>query len=115
VFPIGTTTVADDAADPSGNHSSCSFTVHVKGAAEQTTDLITAVNSLAVAGGIKNALLAKLNAAIIKIQENNTAAACGELQAFINLAEAQRGKAISAADADSLIVAATRIRSVIGC
>jgi len=115
VFPIGTTTVTDEAQDPSGNHSSCSFTIHVEGAAEQTADLITAVNNLATKAGTKNALLAKLNAALKKIQSNNSGAACGELQAFINLVDAQRGKAISTSDADSLIAAATQIRAVLGC
>jgi len=115
VFPIGTTTVNDDAQDPTGNHSSCSFTIHVKGAAEQTADLITAVNNLATKAGIRNALLVKLNVALKKIQSNNTGAACGALQAFINLVDAQRGKAVTAGDADSLIAAATQIRAVIGC
>jgi hypothetical protein len=44
-----------------------------------------------------------------------TAAACGELMAFINLVEAQSGKAISGSDEAALIHAATRIRAVIGC
>ena len=115
VFPIGTTTVNEDAKDPSGNDSTCSFTIHVKGAAEQAADLITAVNNLATEHGIKNALLVKLNAALKNIQSNNAAAACGELKAFINLVAAQRGKAISTSDADSLTAAATQIRAVIGC
>jgi hypothetical protein len=46
VFAIGDTTVNSDAGDPSGNHATCSFTIHVKGAAEQIADLITAVNNL---------------------------------------------------------------------
>jgi hypothetical protein len=115
VFPIGTTTVNGDAADPSGNRASCSFTVHVKGAAEQTADLIAAVNGLATKAGIKNALFVKLSAALSHIQSGNLAAACGELNAFINLAEAQRDKAISTSDADALIAAVTRIRAVISC
>jgi hypothetical protein len=115
LFRIGTTTVNDDAGDPSGNHVSCSFTVHVKGAAEQTADLIAAVKGLATKDGVRNALLVKLNAALKHIQSPNMAAACGELGAFINLVDAQRGKAISMSDADALIVAATRIRAVIGC
>ena len=38
-FPIGTTTVQCTAADPAGNRSTGSFTVTVKGAAEQLSDL----------------------------------------------------------------------------
>src|SRR4030095_7072115 len=41
VFPIGTTTVNSAAQDPAGHQASCSFTVHVKGAAEQLTALVT--------------------------------------------------------------------------
>jgi hypothetical protein len=38
VFPIGTTTMNDDAKASTGNHSSCRFMVHAKDAAEQITD-----------------------------------------------------------------------------
>jgi len=115
VFAIGTTTVTGTALDPASNAASCSFTVHVKSAAEQTQDLTGDVNDLPIGNGLKNALLVKLNAALAAIARNNLSAACGELGAFINLAGAQAGKAISAADAAALIEDATRIRAVIGC
>jgi hypothetical protein len=73
------------------------------------------INNLAIDAGIKNALTVILNAALKNIQSENAPAACGELHAFIDLVEAQRSKAISSGDADSLIAAATRIRAVIGC
>src|SRR5205085_3405991 len=44
-FPIGTTTVHCTAMDASGNPEVCSFTMRVKGAAEQTRDLIVLVSS----------------------------------------------------------------------
>jgi hypothetical protein len=115
IFPIGTTIVQGDATDPSGNEASCSFTVHVKGAAEQTDDLIALVNGIDTLAGIRNALLVKLLAALKQIQDSNAPAACGELRAFADLAEAQRGKALSTSDADSLIAASTQIRAVLGC
>jgi hypothetical protein len=115
VFPIGTTTVSSDAVDPSGNGASCSFTVHVKGAAEQIADLVTSVDSSVTKAGVQNALLAKLNAALAHIQGNDTADACAELQAFIHQVEAQAGKAISTSDASALVTAAVQIRAVIGC
>ena len=114
-FAVGDSTAACTAADAASNQSSCSFNVHVKGAAEQTSDLIAAVNNLATKSGTKNALLAKLTTALDKLQSNNTAAACGPLQSFINEANAQRGKDITASDADALIAAATQIRAVDGC
>jgi hypothetical protein len=116
VFAIGTTAVTSTAQDPSGNQSSCSFTVHVKGAQEQLQDLITSVNNLAMSAGLKNALLAKLNAALASVQSGgSTGPACGQLAAFIDLVSAQAGKDLAVSDADALIVLATKIRAVIGC
>src|SRR5262249_47483074 len=64
VFPIGTTTVTVKVTDNSGNSNACSFTVKVKGANEQITDLTALVNGLqGVKAATKNALLVKLNAA----------------------------------------------------
>ncbi|MHC4906535.1 MAG: GLUG motif-containing protein [Planctomycetota bacterium] len=62
--------------------------------------------------GIANSLLAKLDAALKILEdsnENNDGAAVGSLGAFINAVNAQRGKKISEADADSLIAAAQQI------
>jgi hypothetical protein len=115
VFAIGTTSVTSTTTDPAGNGASCTFTIHVKSAAEQVADLVAAVEGLAIKPGIKNALLVKLNAALASLAASHMAAACGELMAFINLVEAQAGKAISSGDAAALINAATRIRAVIGC
>jgi hypothetical protein len=116
VFAIGDTTPTCTAVDPSSNQTSCSFKVHVKGAAEQIGDLITLVNGLDVSSaGVKKALLAKLDAALAGIQASNGNAACGSMQAFMNLVNAQRNKALSATDADALIAAATQIRAVVGC
>ena len=46
LFPVGDTTVTCTATDASGNSSTASFVVHVKGAAEKLRDLTTAVNAL---------------------------------------------------------------------
>jgi HYR domain len=114
VFAIGTTTVDSTAQDPSGNAASCSFTVHVKGAAEQLGDLITAVNGTSMKDGTRSGLLAKLNAALANLA-NKTSTACGPLGDFINLVQAHQGKDIVAAAGDALIEKATQIRTVIGC
>jgi hypothetical protein len=115
VFAIGTTTVNSTAQDPSGNQASCSFTVHVKGAAEQLGDLITAVTNLSAKEGTTMSLLAKLQTALARVQANDAASACGTLAAFINEVTAHSGKDISVADADALIAKATQIRTVLGC
>jgi hypothetical protein len=115
VFAIGTTTVTSATTDPAGNVASCAFTIHVKSAAEQTADLVAAVEALDTKPGIRNALLAKLNAALAALAASHIDAACGELMAVLHLVEAQTDKAISASDAATLLQAATRIRAVIGC
>jgi len=59
--------------------------------------------------GIENSLLAKIEAAIAKLEDGNPKndkAVINSLQAFINEVEAQRGKKISEDDADDLIAAA---------
>ncbi len=116
VFPIGDTTVEATATDASANQDACSFNVHVKGAAEQTADLLNAVAHLNLAkAGVQNALVLQLTAALASIQSNNLAAACGSLRSFIDIVEAQRNKTISSSDADYLVAAADQIRDVIGC
>jgi glycerophosphoryl diester phosphodiesterase len=115
VFPIGTTTVNSTAQDPAGHQASCSFTVHVKGAAEQLTDLVTTVTNLPINQGNVNSLLNKLNEALASVSGQNTGSACNTLAAFINEVNAKRGTPISVSDADLLIAKATQIRAVLGC
>ena len=88
----------------------------VKTAADEINDLIAKVRSLPnVPSGTKNALLAKLNAALTTLNAHNTAAACARMQDFINLVQAQSGKKIPAIVAAGLIADATQIRTTIGC
>lgn len=115
VFAIGTTPVTSTAQDPSGNQSSCNFTVHVKGAAEQLADLVAMVTNLSAKAGTKISLLAKLQTALAKVQASDTAAACGTVAAFILEVQAHRGNDISEVDADALVAKATQIRTVLGC
>ena len=70
---------------------------------------------LATKSGIRNSLLAKLKAALARLQGGNPADACDPLHAFINEVNAQRGKSISASDADALVAAARQIMVVNGC
>jgi hypothetical protein len=70
------------------------------------------VTYLKLQHGIENSLLAKLDAAIQKLDDdndNNDLAAINSLQAFINAVEAQSGKKISEEDVDDLIAAAQQI------
>lgn len=74
-------------------------------------NLIDTVENLNLQHGIENSLVAKLNAAILEIQDNNNAEAINSLQAFINEVNAQRGKKITGSEADILIAAAQAIIS----
>jgi hypothetical protein len=105
-FAVGDSTVGCKASDAANNTTSCTFTVHVKDPAEQVGDLITMVNGLATTRGTRGSLLARLNPALAALQGRNRAAACGPLHAFINEVSAQRGKSITASDADALAAAA---------
>jgi hypothetical protein len=114
-FPIGTTTVGCQARDASGNVSTGSFTVSVKGAAAQITDLQQSVAALDLQDGTETSVQAKLSAALDALNAHNVVDACGSLGALINQINAQTGKKISLADAQALIAVVQRIRSAAGC
>jgi hypothetical protein len=78
-----------------------------------TDDLIAEVQSLGLPQGTENSLVAKLNAAQSSLEQGNTAAAEGQLTAFINEVSAQRGKKIPAAEADALIAQAQAIIDIL--
>ena len=112
-FPIGTTTVLCTAIDASGNRTSCTFTLHVKGATEQIQDLIGRINSLHLAAGTENSLISKLKSALDALSIGNKAAAGDSLQSFIDYANAQSGKKLTKAQANLLTAAALQIKTVI--
>ena len=115
VFPIGTTPVQCTVSDFANHSAACSFTVQVKGPAEQADDLIDIINGLAGVGdGIKNSLVAKLTAAIAAIT-NERPAACAMLQALASEVEAQSGKELTTAQAAELVERIARMRAALGC
>jgi len=74
--------------------------------------LAAAVIDLNLDQGIENSLVAKLESAFQKLDDdnpNNDGAAVNKLEAFINQLEAQSGKKIDPGDADNLIAAAEEI------
>jgi len=77
--------------------------------AQNIQNLINDVENLNLQHGIENSLVAKLNAAMQKIQANNNAEAINSLQAFINEVMALRGKKIPEGEADKLIADAQAI------
>jgi hypothetical protein len=115
-FAIGTTAVTCRAVDGSANTNTCTFSVRVKGAAEQINDLIALVQGLNLKSATANSLIVKLQAAASALSKGNIKGACGNLKDFISLVNAQKDKKqLTAAQADLLICEATRIRSVLDC
>jgi N-acetylneuraminic acid mutarotase len=117
-FPIGMSTVTCTATDGAGNTASGSIQVLVQAAAAQVANLVILVQDFNLVQNIANSLDAKLQnilSALNAAQNGSVANVCGQLNAFVNETQAQSGKKLTVAQADQLIVAATRIEAVIGC
>jgi len=81
--------------------------------AEQLADLETLVSSFGLPAGTANSLLAKVRAAAAALARGNTTAACNQLGALINEANAQSGKHPS--EAAAIIKAAQAIQTALDC
>ena len=117
-FAIGTTVVTCTATDGAGNRSTAIFSVIVKGAAAQITDLAADISALNLKGGISNSLDAKLQnlvAALEDVRGGATASACSKLNSVVNEVNAQAGKEITQADAVALLAELARISAVLAC
>jgi hypothetical protein len=78
-------------------------------------DLHTLIESFGLSKGIANSFLVKVKAAINAFDRGDLDAACGNLKALINHAEAQSGKRLTVAQANRIIAAAQAIRASLGC
>lgn len=103
---VGTYTVTAAATDRAGNSNGAStgFTISV-----DSTSLCGLTRTLVTKDGVGNSLCAKLESAAASLARGNTRAHDNQLQAFMNEVRAQRGKAISDADATLLIDLAGRL------
>ena len=115
VFPIGVTPVSCSATDGSANSSSCSFTVTVRGTADQTNNLITLVESFNLPKGISNTLVSELSDVVRLLTAGKIIPACNVVNQFIADTLAQSGKKITEDEANQIISDAMRIRAVAGC
>jgi hypothetical protein len=100
LFPRGTTVITYTATDGSGNTTTATQRVTI-GLTE--TSLCALTRTLVASSDIANSLCAKLSAASASLARGNLTAHENQLDAFIHEVEAQRGKAISDANARSLI------------
>jgi len=76
---------------------------------EAIDNLIALVEDMNLHHGLENSLMASLEGAAAAIERGNDKAAVGELNAFINKVEAQKGKKIPEEEADCLIETATAV------
>jgi hypothetical protein len=113
LFPIGDTAVTCTAADAFGNVASASFTVHVKGAAEQVDDLIAVLDGYAIAGKHGASLHQKLVAARDLILRGKRWRAGEQLDSFAKEVRNQTGKTIGQEQASELTSRVARVKSVL--
>jgi hypothetical protein len=114
LFSIGSTIVTCTATVPLGDVEYCDFTVHVEGAAEQTTDLIALVRSFHLKSAVENGLVVKLQAALDVLAAGDAATAASRLQDFISHVKAQMGKKnITVSQGNELLAAASQILAVL--
>ena len=112
---IGTTTIACTATDHAGNTSTGSFTVRVKGAAEQLVELADRVSVMLRQQSLGAALRASLQATASALIARRPTLACNLLHAFRVAALRAPATLLDTAQKTELIARATRIRDVIGC
>ena len=105
----GAQTFTVAASDVAGNISELSHGYTVLSAAEATAAFVAEVEAVVTQAGLESSLTSKLDNALSSLQRGNQAAAQGQIGAFINEVQAQRGKQIAAADADDLIAYAQLI------
>jgi hypothetical protein len=82
---------------------------------DQLNDLVALVLSFNLHDGFGNSLIAKLQDALAAVDSSNTATACDSLTAFINAAQAQSGKKLTADQVRQLVDSGTQIKADLGC
>jgi hypothetical protein len=111
MIAIGDTTVTCTATDLYGNAATGSFTIHVKGAAEQLTDLVAASQGV----GPGNAVASKVEKARSDFAAGRVDKACKGLDDYIKQVNLHTPKKIDPSVAAARIADATRIRNVMAC
>ena len=81
----------------------------------QIDALIAYIQALNISPSTRQAFISKLNTAKQALVDGDVATACAKLQDFINLVNAQRGKGVTGAQANTLIGYANQIRAALGC
>ena len=111
MIAIGDTTVTCTATDLYGNTATGSFTVHVKGAAEQLADFVAASQGV----GPGNAVASKVEKAQSDFAAGKVDKACKSLDDYIKQVNLHTPKKVDSSVAAARIADATRIKNVMGC
>jgi hypothetical protein len=115
-FAIGTSMVECTAQDASGNLSTASFSVRVKGAPEQIVDLIDKVRALRALSPVSASLRTYLETAAASVIQTNKRKACAYMDVFVAGVQYATWRGwITVAQGKDLIADARRIKAVIGC
>jgi hypothetical protein len=112
-FAIGTTTVSCTATDPSGNVAAATFTVTVRGAAEQIVAMLERLQHMPLDPAIRASLIAALNQCLS--HPGSVLRTCARLRVFTSIVRRSAGRTTPPELAAQLIADATRIRAVLGC
>ena len=108
-FPVGTTTVTCRVVDHFGEIATGTFTVTVRGAAEQLASLLVTVTNI----GPGTSLADKVQAAQAAVAAGLPAQAIADLNALINEVQAQAGKKLTPTQATAIVAASTRVINVL--
>lgn len=82
---------------------------------QQIADLVDLIDTFGLPGGIANSLTVKVQAALDSLAKGNPTAACNQLRALLNEAQALSGKKLTAAQAQAIVDAVRAIRLALGC
>ena len=118
-FAIGSTTVTCSATDAAGNTGTTTFTVLVRAAADQVSDLAAQIKTVNIKQGLANSIDAKLQdalAALTEAKQGDKTSTCGKLGSVDKQIQSQAVvKEITQTQADALSARVRQIRAVIGC
>ncbi len=106
-----TSPVATHQVLASKSTASSSFTVHVAGAGEQIASLMSQVSGTRPG----RALERELAQAQREWLRGDVRDACREMDSFVSLVKAQRGKKLTRSQADQFVAAAQQIIAVMNC
>jgi hypothetical protein len=115
VFPIGTTTVRCTAQDDSANSTSRTFSIRVRGPADQIVSLIEKTLRFLDSPALEATLRAVLKEVAAAVVGKRPEVACRALNAYLAAVTQAGSKVLTAAEKSALIADASRVQAVIGC